>query len=213
MKKWFTIFEMLLVVVIMWILMAAFKDFFLNKDKNKIYFDTCVSRTYGQINTFLWDAMTQKMVYSGTNYLSPEMYKISFDENGQRLILSYDFSWSISMVSKIMLFSGSKNRDNLNKCWEWGYFTKIKNTLEVKIRPGLQQGLIAWKDAGAFSIEKSGNAVITGDVIFSLCEGSNNCMEKTKIIFDKRSFNIDKKTCLKNTRTDGNAEDCNKWSK
>gem|GEM_PF-6355676 len=33
--------------------MAAFKDFFLNKDKNKIYFDTCVARTYGQINTFV----------------------------------------------------------------------------------------------------------------------------------------------------------------
>jgi len=212
MKKWFTIFEMLLVVVIMWILMAAFKDFFLSKDKNKIYFDTCVARTYWQLNTFLWDAMTQKTVYSGDTYISPELYQIKFDETNQKLNFIYDFTWGVSWTAKTTLFSWVNSRDLENKCWEGGYFTKIKSTLDIKIKPGLQQTAKAWEDTAAFLIDDD-LSTITGEAMFLFCEWPNNCMERTKIIFDRRTFNIDKKTCLKNTLMDVNQDNaCDKWS-
>lgn len=213
MKKWFTIFEMLLVVVIMWILMAAFKDFFLNKDKNKIYFDTCVARTYGQISTFLWDAMTQKMVYTGTDNKSPKRYIMDFDDTNQKIDFSYDFSGWVSRIGDSMLFSGIKNRDIENKCWEMPYYTKMESdNMKIKIAPGLKQWLQAWGEWSFMVTNNTDGSTITWEVLFSFCEWplATDCMPKTKLVFDKRSFNITKKVCLKNAWAD---ESCEEWSK
>ena len=212
-KKWFTIIELLVVVIIIWMLMRSFWGLFTNNNKDKLYYYTCSEKLYWEFNKFITDALTQKSVYSWwiNDFISPSHYIINADENQQKVVFYYSWAW----VKKTFYLTGS-GEDGNNYCWTKIYFTKLdisnSNSLWIKFNPWLIDwysktdawfGIYTWTDFNSLW-------AFTWEIILSYCT-KLQCIQRNKIIFDRRSMNINFIDCLKRHENWSNL-DCSQWT-
>ncbi len=207
MKKAFTLMELLIVVIIIGIIIAAIWRMFSYKQINRANFDTCYVKIYGKLDKFFQEALSQKGVLTGGKYIAPNYYNVIFDKSNQQIIL--DYSWVVKKPIKLV----GNWVDEINKCYTRTYHTFLSwDISKVKIKAGLQvdnsttsespMELYSWTDKLSSSH--------TGVVYFYYCDhpSNNNCLQKYKLIIDPRSYLFKSYFCLKL----GANWTCEKWS-
>jgi prepilin-type N-terminal cleavage/methylation domain-containing protein len=63
-KKGFSFLELLIVMMIISILFVTFKSSFQIKNKDILYGQACIEHVYGEVNNFVYAAISSKSVYS-----------------------------------------------------------------------------------------------------------------------------------------------------
>ena len=89
-KKGFTILEIVIVIGIISVLMVAFKNLFTYQKKELLYGESCINRMFGEINNFLYSAITSKWLYISGVTIYPQQYIINFDTTKNAIILQYN---------------------------------------------------------------------------------------------------------------------------
>ena len=210
MKKAFTLIELLIVVLIMWIVMAAVGKLFSYKDADRMNFDACYVSVYWKISNFFQQALSQRSVYTGSEYQAPNLYEIIFDKSNQEIKLVYSWVWVVKKIK----FSWSWI-DDKNRCYTKTYHTYFSwNVSKVIIKPGLQVDNATTSDAAMVLYGPNGNklpASETGFVDFYYCDTklNVNCLQKYKIEIDPRVYLFKTYFCVKL----GSNKKCLKWSK
>jgi prepilin-type N-terminal cleavage/methylation domain-containing protein len=79
-KKGFSLIEIMMVLLLLGILIVAFKPAFQPKNQNELYGQSCVNMIHGELVNFLNSAMTSKNLFSGNTSISAERYTITVNE-------------------------------------------------------------------------------------------------------------------------------------
>lgn len=88
-KLWYTMIEMLLVVILVWIIGSVFRNSFKPKNKDILYWEACVNNIYADISSFINNALTSKNILSWNERISPEQYYIDINPDNNTIILDY----------------------------------------------------------------------------------------------------------------------------
>lgn len=78
-----------MVLLVLGILISAFKSFFNPQNQDVIYSQSCVNSIHGTLNNFLNAAMTSKNLYT-TESVSPDIYTILIDQDNETISLDYN---------------------------------------------------------------------------------------------------------------------------
>ena len=89
-KDWYTLIELLLIVIVMWTLTATFRSKFEPGNKDTLYWETCVNNIYWDISSFINNALTSKNILSWVERVSPEKYYININPQKNTIILKYN---------------------------------------------------------------------------------------------------------------------------
>lgn len=199
-KKSFTLLEIILVILILWILFSAYQNFFSADDRYFIQSQTCYNNVYGNIKNFIDDAASGKWYITWWNQTYfPTWYNIivntaSDATSGEVSIkLSYNYNWTIYDYKKIYLnakYNGS------NPCESTNYKIKIwdhTNISSISMMKMLQWNL----NEQPFLIkDNSNNSILTWKLSFTYCNEKNGCKDLWVMIFDKRTWIVSFNKCL-----------------
>jgi hypothetical protein len=81
--------EIILVILILSVLLFAFRNIFQIKNKDVAYGQTCVEYVYGQVRSFADAATRSKGLASGTIITYPDQYQIFFATTTNSIQLKY----------------------------------------------------------------------------------------------------------------------------
>jgi len=181
MKKAFTLVELLIVMIIIWVLLYSVRWIFSYKNVEQVKFDTCYIHTYWKITKFMQEALLQKMYFFSWSYHKLWKYTINFDVSKQKLIFMY--SWSDKKYKEEFLYSWDW-LDNIHDCYTKSYVTKFSwSSLKLDINPWLQKKYI-WDEAIKMSSWWTVLPLSTSwNVVFSYCEDRawKHCKQKYKL--------------------------------
>jgi hypothetical protein len=133
-KKWFTILEMVIVIGIIAVMMVAFKNVFTYQKKDLLYWESCINRMFGEVNNFLYSAITSKWLYISWVTIYPQQYIINFDTTKNAIILQYNgtTAWTYKYIT--MTWAMAQNY----YCTNAGYQMFLSwSTTTVTINKGL----------------------------------------------------------------------------
>lgn len=215
MKKGFTIIELLIVVIIIWLLIWALKPMFTYKNVDRLKYDTCYLHINWKLDNFFQSAILQKSVYTWDKWRKVNTYWIKFDVTNQKIDLIYSWTqiwWNI--IKSIDL--NWTWFDKENDCFTPSYHTKLSwENIKVIIKPWLQVDNKADWDAWIVlytwsSFSNKANNWATWAVSFYYCEWSwtqLKCYERNKIVIDTKVNLIKKYFCKKKRENP-----CASWS-
>ncbi len=209
MKKAFTLVELLIVMIIIWVLLYAVRWIFTYKNVEQVKFDTCYIHTYGKVTNFMQEALLQKMYFHSWEYKKIGLYTMHFDVTNQKLKLTY--SWSTDKYTSEIIYSWNWI-DKINDCYTETYVTKLTwSNLEFKINPWLQKNYIWDESVKMFSWGTQTSLALSWNIIFSYCEDKawKHCKQKYKLSILPSVYVVKSYFCKK---IDWNWK-CVKWTK
>jgi len=197
-KKGFSFLELLIVMMIISILFVTFKSSFQIKNKDILYGQACIEHVYGEVNNFVYAAISSKSVYSWDIQIFPHTYIVSFKPVEQTIDLWYQVSWEQYTLYTTISLSG-----NNHYCSSNSYSILLSwMTYDIYIHKGLQWG----PNMRFFYL--SGAGVSTGENMFLQCDTQWTwCTDIALFRSDTRTISIYKQICL-SVSTSGN---CNEW--
>lgn len=205
MKKGYTLVELIIVMAIIWVLLLAFKNIFQVKNKDALYGESCVNNLYGDVNNYLYSAITSKAISSGSEKIYPSTYYIEFDTTDTGNAINLAYATGAGMVSSRYLSLTGTVPSNYN-CNTNAYYIALSgpSLLQVTINKGLTE------DVNLRSMSLSGAGIgantFTSDVKFLLkYPGSTWYRELGRFEIDIRTQSIKSKMCL----SINNTWDCN----
>lgn len=206
-KKGFSLLEMIIVVVVLGILMAAGIYRLWNLDTNRFRAEVCVNEIYGSVSSFVYYASTSKMIDGNI----PVYYQLSTSgENGWVIGLKYAIAnrWEFSFTGGHILLSEKES------CKNWIAF-KVKSTSSFstfKMHP-------RFKPVGnrnGIEMNNQRNVIFTWSIDFQFCSPANDpkCYEFARILFDARTGIVKKAFCKFYKISNDQQEDrkCKEWS-
>lgn len=185
-KSWFTFLEILIVMIIISVLFVAFRSSFQVKNKDIFYGQACIETIYGEVNNFLYAAISSKSLNSWWTQIFPETYIITF--SGQVIDLWYQESEGpYTIYSSIPISENTNNYCSSNK------YTIVMtwDSYEVYISKWLQNNQNTnFFLSGTTGVSTWGNTFLQCDNTLTWC--------KTMAYFqsDTRALSIQKKMCL-----------------
>jgi len=209
MKKSFTLLELLIVVIIIWMLILAMKKIFSYKNIDFLMYDTCYLNINWKLDNFFQQAILQKSIYTWDKWEKVDEYNVFFNVNNQKI--DFVYSWSFWQFSKSISLTWDWF-DRKTYCFSPSYHTKLSwQNLKISIKPWLQIDNNAFWDAWIvlFTWDSFSNKITnwtTWWVSFYYCEW-NWCFERDKIIIDTKVNLIKKFFCKKK-----NENTCISWS-
>ncbi|HCY20974.1 TPA: hypothetical protein DIC40_03870 [Patescibacteria group bacterium] len=69
--------ELIMVIGIILVLIVSFRNIFENNNKDFLYAETCINKVHGDMNNFIYSAMTSRGLYITTGTIFPLQYTIS----------------------------------------------------------------------------------------------------------------------------------------
>lgn len=212
MKKAFTIIELLIVIIIIWVLMWALKNMFSYKNINTLKYDTCNIHINWNLDNFFQDAILQKSVYTWNKWKKVDNYNIIFDVTNQKINFIYSWAQIWGKIVKTINLNWTWF-DKKNNCFNPGYHTKLSGeNLKVSIKPWLQvnnnANWDAWIMLYTWSSTSPAHDGSTWGVSLYYCEWNWwKCFERDKIVIDTK-VNLIKKYFCKQKRQ----ASCTVWS-
>ena len=208
-KKGFTVLEMIIVVVVLGILMAAGIYRLWNLDTNRFRAEVCVNEIYGSVSSFVYYASTSKMIDGNI----PVYYQLSTSgENDWVVDLKYAIAnrWEFSFTGGHIVLSEKES------CKSWTAFkVKLKSTSSFttfKMHP-------RFKPVGnrnGIEMNNQRNVIFTWSIDFQFCSPANDrtCYDFARILFDARTGIIKKAFCKFYKISNDQQEDrqCKEWS-
>ena len=183
-KKGFSFLEILIVIMVIWILFISFRWSFTIKNKDIFYGQACIETIYGEVNNFLYTAMSSKSVNSWWEQIFPDTYSIQF--SGQSITLGYQTSEDTYAIYRDILISGNTS----NYCNDNTYNILMSgDTYTVYISKWLQGE--QWTNfflSGASSIHTWGNTFLQCDSALTGCKTIAYFESDTKILHIKKQM-------------------------
>lgn len=197
-KRWFTLVEMLIVIMIMGILFVAFKSSFQIKNKDTLYGQVCMERIYENIHEFLTAWLQSKAINRNEKRIFPDRYILQFDVAEQVINLA-TVEWSDIVPYQAI----SLRNTNDEYCENQRYYIQMTgDSYRVHINKGLQEN----NNNQIFYISDI-DSLYQGENTFVQCDkGGWICTEIARIQTDTRIMGIDKYVCLSNS-TAGQCEE------
>lgn len=182
-------------MVVIWVLMLAFKGIFQINNKDALYGEACVNNLYGDVNNYLYSAITSKAITSGDTKIYPNIYYIEFDTTTNAIYMGYttgDASSPIIMNTYIPLTGAPQNYN----CTSNGYNMRLSGEhLQIKINKWLIEDA-NWKSM-SLSWIGIGNDTFTSDVKLLLTYPWGTWYKELgRFEIDIRTQSIKKKLCL-----------------
>lgn len=212
MKKAFTVIEIVIVVLLIWLISSALWAIFSYDNVSSSKFDTCYLRVISQMDKFFQESLLQKLVYDWSNLTGVIQYDIKFNQDEQKIVFLY--SWA--NVKKIFQLSWNWY-DAKHDCFSAKYKTMISGwNLRVSLRPWLGvDNKIQWNAWMSLYTWNNFNSLVpmweSKDIYFSFCFWSwtsSVCEEKYKLTVDSKVQLFNKYICQKN---DSSTRECLKW--
>lgn len=188
-KAWYTLLEMLIVVIIIGILASIGRSRLANFDTNKYHAERCVNQIYGEISSFTYFASTSK-IFSEDKI--PETYELAITWNNT-------FNLQYTTTGSTQELYSTINLANLESC------KKGKN-YEIKSEGSFDKLIMlpSFKPVGnknGFSIinNRQQTNLFTWAIALKYCSPSdnalNNCSDFARILFDTRIGTVRKSFC------------------
>lgn len=199
-RHWFTLVEIVIVLMIIGIMMVAFKSIFKPRNQNTLYAQNCINIIYWEMNNFLNAAMTSKWLYTWNTTVIPDIYSISFNENTSRIDFKYK-NKTQSGIQKTYILSGGVPANY--SCSSKQYVVQMtgNNIRNININRWFSN---QW-DEIPFQIKKNTNTLLTWNIMFYACTlDLSLCQEIANISIDSRSKTIKKALCIVYTWTNNN---------
>ncbi len=189
-KKWFTLLEMSLVIVVLSIIIFMMKPFFESNKKDYLYIESCANKVYGDMNNFMYAAATSKGLGTGINKIFPDQYIIKVI-NTNLISLEYQKSdgttWSQIQDYLTWLKDYYCYSNTYTSKFSWDFFTLTINKWSSATNGNTQSYTITWTQ---------NNPAFTWAISLYLCYANTVCREVAKFEIDTRIQTIKKKKCL-----------------
>lgn len=188
-KKGFTIIEMVMVIFIVWILMLTFKNNFQINNRDKFFGEACINNIYGDINNYMYAAITSKLIFSGTEKVYPTVYYIDFKSSTNSILFSHQKSTGSIVTQTTMTLTGTNIPSNYN-CKSNAYNIVLSWwNFQLKINKWLLED----SNLRSMILSGGGNTYFTGEIKFLLTyPNSTGYKELGKFEIDTRIQNIRK---------------------
>ena len=206
-KKGFSLLEMIIVVIVLGILMAAGIYRLWNLDTNKFRAEVCINEIYGSISSFAYYASTSKMI-NGNIPIAYTIYTNTL--NDWEISLKY----TIPGTPDILFTWGDIKLSEKASCKSWTAF-KVRSTSNFttfKMHP-------RFKPVGnrnGIEMDNQGTVIFKWSIDFQFCSPANDpkCYDFARILFDARTGIIKKAFCKFYKISDDQQEDrqCKEWS-
>jgi len=211
-KKWLTLVELIIVIIIIWVVSASLKNMFTYKNVTRTKYDTCYLHINSSISNFFQQALLQKQVYTWNAYKSVKDFEVIFDKNNQTISLVY--SWPNVEKQFVLKWNFV---DHVNDCHNIAYHTYLSGeNLKVMINPWLNPdvGSVEWIWMTLYTGSNFNNKLknwATWAVYLYYCPHVWTvwCLEKNKIEVDTRTALFKSYFCQS---LDMNTGKCKKWS-
>ena len=203
-KYWYTLIELLLVIITIWILWAIFRNSFKPKNKDILYWEACVNNIYSDISSFINNAITSKNILSWNQRVSPEKYYIDINPDNNTINFEYKKDNNIYEYKKLNLTWDMPP----NYYCETNIYTMIMswNHTIIEINKWLKEN----SNLSSFIINNRNS--LHENIFLKLCPYKNNIIQYTECkeiwIYEINTSiqNIRKSTCL-NTDSTGNCKE------
>lgn len=203
----YTLIEMIIVVIALWILLWMGIHGLTTLDANKYYSESCVNLLYGPLNEWVYYAATSKQL---SGELSPDSYLIQKEAWNSGFTLRYEKAWKEEVYYTGFL-------SDLSYCSKWEKY-QVSFSMDfdqIKMFPSLH----SYGDENGFEIlKKDGTSLTTGALRLKFCSPSseNLCRDFWEIIFDARTAMIKKRFCKlyypKDASDPGKEKKCKEWT-
>ena len=203
----YTLIEMIIVVIALWILLWMGIHGLTTLDANKYYSESCVNLLYGPLNEWVYYAATSKQL---SGELSPDMYLIQKEAWNSGFTLRYQKNWKEEVYYTGFL-------SEISYCAKWDKY-QVSFSMDfdqIKMSPSLH----SYGDENGFEIlKKDGTSLTTGALHLKFCSPSseNLCRDFWEIIFDARTAMIKKRFCKlyypKDASDPGKEKKCKEWT-
>ncbi len=206
-KKWFTMIEILVVIVILWVLMGTLKNVFKPSNKDTLYGQICINRIYWDINNYLNAWVTSKWIYVDNQALYPKDYTIRFLPEMNSISLEYTLDNNSTGIRKTLELTWNSLPGNYS-CKDNSYLLKIQGqTTQVTLKRWLQSET----NLPTFQIIREWNLLFTGTVAIHLCLPDQTiCRQFSEYAIDARTKHIKNRICL--SFTGPNNIICKEWN-
>jgi type II secretory pathway pseudopilin PulG len=114
-KKWFTLVEILFVLVIVWILFQSFQSLWSRNDR-EINAAACVNNVYWTLRNFVDESFTGKWVYSWNDIFFPDIYTMERWNN----VITFNYA-SGTWIEKNIFFTWD-GVDETYHCYSRDYY-------------------------------------------------------------------------------------------
>jgi hypothetical protein len=207
----FTIFEILIVILIIWLLFWAIKQIFTYKQRDFLKANTCVNTIVWDVTNYFYSALTSKWIKTWNIIVYPKRYIIVFSGDDQKVVLSY-FSWDDTNGStwdyKIYNLTGSDenspDEDIQYWCYSNKYYVYLSWNLSVVMQPWLEWW--SWRKGILINGQEWNK---TWEVYFKFVWYWYTGKVLGKLVIDKRVNSLYYSQCLVWT---GWWTQCKKWS-
>jgi hypothetical protein len=123
-KKLFTLLEILIVILLIALLMAAIKKMFTYKQKDFIRANGCVANIVGQSLNYFYSALTSKGLYVNGRLDFPNKYLLSYSGgNIQKITFLYNTGAGYKIYKQISLTGNGE--DVVYGCYSQRYWVKL----------------------------------------------------------------------------------------
>lgn len=184
--KAFTLIEMLLVVIILWILMSIWVNRLALFDSDKYYSESCVNTLYGPLSEWIYYAATSKSLSWD---IMPDKYVIQTINQTSWFVLNYEKN-GINIYYTGLL-------SNLNYCQKGDRY-KVFFSADFD-RIIMLPLLRSYGNQNGFEILKKdgGSSLATGAMYLKFCSPASEtmCRDFWEIVFDARTAMIKKRFC------------------
>lgn len=189
-KKWFTLLELIMVIGIILVLIVSFRNIFENNNKDFLYAETCINKIHGDMNNFIYSAMTSRGLYIKTGTIFPLQYTISILPDKEIHLRYKDQNNTTGTYIKHDLYSTGVLSQSY--CRTNNYTTKLSwSAFNITINKASLQD----QTLPTFTIN-DGQEIFTKTTEMYLCYTGNLCKEIANFITDIRTQTIKKKKCI-----------------
>jgi Tfp pilus assembly protein FimT len=122
-KTWFTLIEMLFVIILLGILFLLWQSFFNPRNQDLLYAQTCINWLIGQTRNFVENALLGKAIYLNETFVFPETYIVSINQDTNLITFSVINNETESVIQTLSLTGnsyGAKCSSSLYQIIFWG---------------------------------------------------------------------------------------------
>ena len=191
-KTWFTVIEILFVIVLMGILLFSARWLLKPKNREIIYWQICSNNIQWVLNNFLNSSLTSKGLAQNGNIIFPDKYQIIFNTPENKISLNYEIANNTYIWQTLDL---KNNMPSNFYCNSNEYYTQIT-------WDSLQVDMIKWlsttNEKPPFIIKQNTQNLFTWAIQLLLCYTNNSNICKIISIYqiDSRTKKINSKICL-----------------
>lgn len=209
--NWFTLIELILVIIIIWILMTIWMSQLSSVNSDRYYAEGCVNSLYSPISEWVYWASASRILTweAAAGSKAPEWYIINVNQgswwyeffylNERDLNVENDSDQECYLTECQYTWLGQTFMNQINNCniTKQHWLKMVSNFSKVKMRRSLQS---YWNDKNWFNIYSWDSLLATWEIKLQYCVLSwgvadTKCEDFWRYLFDARTSLVRKQFC------------------